>query len=59
MDANGNLSWNPAYKKESANEVDQVSLLERDVLIQFLQIRQLQHENEQLKKKLNKIKELL
>jgi hypothetical protein len=39
-----------------ANETSQVKLLERDVYVQFLEIRRLRDENEVLKKKLEAIK---
>lgn len=42
-----------------ANERSQVELLERDVLIQFLEIRKLRAENEKLKKQLNHIREIV
>jgi hypothetical protein len=53
----GEVTFN--MNQEPMNEVSQVRLLERDVMVQFLEIRRLQHENEQLKKKLKMIKELL
>lgn len=42
-----------------ANERSQVELLERDVLIQFLEIRKLRAENDELKRQLNSIKEII
>jgi hypothetical protein len=53
----GEVTFNA--NQQPMNEMSQIRLLERDVMVQFLEIRRLQHENEQLKKKLYTIKELL